>query len=70
MSYLSILRGQVERSPKVVVSRVRVRPAPQQQGHHLSVTAGTCNVELWRERERERSKDKVMTAKRRSYSIW
>ena len=44
--YLSIFSSQVKRGPKVVVSRMRVRPTPQQHRHHLSVTTGTCYVEL------------------------
>lgn len=53
MSYLSIFSSQVERGPKVVISRMRVHPTLQQHRHHLSITTGTCYVELQRKRERE-----------------
>lgn len=44
--YLSIFRRQVERSPKVVVSSIRICPFLQQHRRHLPVTAGTCYVQL------------------------
>lgn len=71
MSYLSIFSSQVERGPEVVVSRMRVRPTLQQHRHHLSVTTGTCYVELQRERERtrERSKDTVMIVEKLKYLV-
>lgn len=46
MTHLSVFGSQMEWGPKVVISSLRVHSTLQQQGHHFSVTTGTCYVEL------------------------
>lgn len=43
-SYLSIFSSQVERGPKVVVSRMRICPILKQHTYHIPVSTGTCYV--------------------------
>lgn len=51
VDYLSIFSSKMERGPKVVVCRMRVRSTIQQHRHHVPISTGTCYMELKREKE-------------------